>query len=391
LPIVPRQLMLFSRLLAAISFLGFMFAAAGTLRLALAEYTSWPVAAGNGRYYQDLAERQPAKAQTALRTAVLVNVRDSASWIALGLAAERDGDMDQAAACLLQAEKIDRQYLPAWTAANFFFRRADNAEFWRAAQRAAAMSYDDPTPLIELADHREPPAIASLERLGDTPRLERGYLHFLIGQGRWREAQEVAARLSFRGDARDRELLLNFIDHLIAANEGQAALAVWNGLRPFAALERARRGTLVNRDFRSSPSGHGFDWRVTEPPGGWSRWHPSRLEFWLTAATPDACTLPEQWVALDRGRYRLRFAYRTEALAAETGLRWVLIKNGRAEAVSPSLANAPQPISNASRTEWSFRVFGAGLYRLGLVNSRVPGTTHQEGHVEFAFAGLEML
>jgi hypothetical protein len=299
----------------------------------------------------------------------------------LGLAAERDGDIKQAADCFLEAEKVDRQYLPAWTSANFFFRRGNDLRFWRAATRAAAMSYDDPAPLIELADHREPNAIASLERLGGSARLERGYLRFLISQSRWREAAEMAARLSLRSDAFDRELLLDFTDRLIGANESETALAAWNGLRQFAAPDRAGRGILVNRNFQRQPSGHGFDWRVTEPPRGSVHWEPSRLEFSLAESTPDTCTLLGQWVVLDRGRYRLRFHYRTVGLVEDNGFRWILLHGGRVQASSTALANV---------AEWNFGVTKAGLYELAWIYSRVPGTTHRQGRAELAFAGLEM-
>src|SRR5579859_7779669 len=190
--------MLSSRIFAGVSFLGFGFALAGTLRLASAE-CAWrwgtlpsaqlAMTIGSARQFADLAERQPALAGNALRTAVRLNPRDSMAWMALGLLAERDGDMEHAADCLIEAEKVDRQYLPAWTSGNFFFRRANDLQFWRAAARAAAMSYDDLAPLIDLADRREPNALAALERLGDSARLERGYLHFLIGQNRWPEAE----------------------------------------------------------------------------------------------------------------------------------------------------------------------------------------------------------
>jgi tetratricopeptide (TPR) repeat protein len=371
--------MLYSRLFAGITFCVFALALAGTLRLAFAE-RAWPVAIGNARHFKDLAEQQPASARSALRAALQLNPRDSAAWMALGLVAERDGDMQQAADYLLEAEKVDRQYLPAWTSANFFFRRANDLQFWRAAQRAAAMSYDDPAPLLELADHRAPNAVAALDRLGDTARLERGYLYFLIGSSRWQEAEEVAARLESRGDPRDHELLLNFTGRLIEADAGAAALAVWNGLQQSPAPDRASRGTLVNPHFERQPSGQGFDWRVTKPPRGSAHWEPSKLEFSLAESGPDACTLLEQWVVLDPGGYRLRFDYRTEGLAKETGLRWTLLRGGRVEASSPVLANI---------TEWNFQVIKAGLYELAWIYNRVPGTTHQEGRAELAFAALE--
>jgi hypothetical protein len=306
--------------------------------------------------------------------------------MAFGLAAERDGDMQQAADYFLEAEKVDRQYLPAWTSANFFFRRVNDLQFWRAASRAAAISYDDPAPLIELADHREPSAIAALERLGESARLERGYLHFLIGRSRWREAEAVAARLCSRGDARDPELLLTFTDRLIDANEGGAALAAWNGLHPYPDPDRASSGRLLNENFKRQPSGHGFDWRVTVPPRGSVHWERSKLEFWLAESIPDACTLLEQWVVLEPGHYRLRFEYRTEGLAEDTGLRWTLLQGGRVEASSAAWAQA----SNATAAEWNFPVAKAGLYELTWIYSRVPGTTRQEGRAQLSLAGLEM-
>ena len=380
--------MFYSRLFAGISFLGFGLALAGTLRLAVGE-RGWPMATGNARHFEDLAQRQPALARSALRTVTQINPRDSAAWMELGLAAERDSDIEQAADYFLEAEKVDQQYLPAWTSANFFFRRSNDLQFWRAARRAAAMSYDDPAPLIELADYREPNAIAALGLLGDSAHLERGYLRFLIVRGRWTEAAEVAARLSLHGDARDQGLLLHFTDRLIEANEGEAALTAWNRLQQFPTPDRARRGTLVNGNFKRRPSEQGFDWRVTEPPQGSVHWEPSKLEFWLAESTPDACTLLEQWVMLDPGRYRLRFDYLTEGLAGDTGLRWTLLHGGREEASSAVLAQAPRRVPNGDAAEWNFRVTKAGLYLLTWIYTRVPGTTHREGHVELAFAGLE--
>ena len=201
----------------------------------------------------------------------------------------------------------------------------------------------------------------------------------------------MAARLASLHDTRDTELLMNFTDRLIVAGKEEAALAAWNGLQRFPALDPARSGVLVNGNFRSQPSGHGFDWQVTAPPGGSAHWEPARLRFWLTGSTPDACVLLEQWVVLAPGRYRLQFAYQTEGLAEETGLRWILSHGAREEAASPVLAQAPGPASSGPKIEWSFGAAKAGLYQLQLVYVRVPGTTHIEGRAEFDSVGLEAL
>jgi len=347
------------------------------------------VADGCGRSLAEVSRQRELLrifGQTGARAGRKLFARGGAAEPARQLEAERTGHADEATLSVLEAERVDRQYLPAWTAANVFFRQSNDVQFWRAAARAAAMSYDDPAPLIDLADHREARALNALDQLGDTPRLERGYLHFLIRAGRWEEAQEIAARLTRRREAQDTELLMSFTDRLIAAGKTEAALAVWND------LERSRRVMgLTNGDFASQPSGHGFDWRVTAPPSGSARWEPARLRFWLTGSTPDACVLLGQWVPLAGGQYRLQFGYRTEGLAQETGLRWTLARETREEAASPVLARSPEPLSHGHKTEWNFKVVKAGLFRLQLVYVRVPGTTHTEGRAEFGSVGLERL
>ena len=114
-----------------------------------------------------------------------------------------------------------------------------------------------------MVDHREARAAAALERLGDTARLERGYLRFLMAQERWAEAEGVAAKLAARNAPEDGELLESFTDRLIAVGKVETSLQLTNG------------------DFRVRPSGHGFDWRVRAQPGGASSWEPGRLRFWL--------------------------------------------------------------------------------------------------------------
>jgi Tfp pilus assembly protein PilF len=65
--------------------------------------------------------------------------RSSSAWIDTGLAAEEAGDYAGAERSLLEAARIDRQHLPAWSLANFYFRRGDPASFWPWARRAAAL------------------------------------------------------------------------------------------------------------------------------------------------------------------------------------------------------------------------------------------------------------
>jgi tetratricopeptide (TPR) repeat protein len=347
-------------MVATALFLGFVFAAGGALYFAIA------------------ARPPEALARNALREAVRLNPRDSGAWIALGLEAEQAGHPKEAERCLAEAEKADRQYLPAWTSANFFFRRGDDPQFWRAAAHAAAMSYDDPAPLIALADRMEARAVKALDRLGDTVRLERGYLHVLIGGARWSEAQEVAARLLARGDPQDLELLLALTDRLITAGEGDAARNVWNALRGDSEVAGVTNGSFVTQ-----PAGHGFDWTMTAPPRGSVKWDRGRVRFWMG----DSGVLLNQWMLLAAGQYRLRIAYRTEGLGVESGLRWSMVHEAREEARSQML---PQALGGAT-VDWGFRVSRRSLFQLRFLYARQPGNTLREGGAEVDSVSLETL
>lgn len=186
-----------------------------TIRLALAE--------ANFRRYPEVALHEPfwLRAENLardnslpdqLRAAVSLNPRLSSAWIYLGLDAEADGNLPEAEAELLQAARVDRQYLPAWTLANFYFRRGDRAKFWPWAGRAAALTFDDYRPLLRLADTFETSPREVATRLAGGAQLLRAYLDLLIGAGRLGPAQEIAGLLAALNDPSDRNRLADFAD-----------------------------------------------------------------------------------------------------------------------------------------------------------------------------------
>jgi hypothetical protein len=108
---------------------------------------------------------------------------------------------------LLQAARVEHQYLPAWTLANFYFRCGDSAKFWPWAQRAAALTYDDYRPLLRLADTLETSPQIVATQLGGDSRLLRAYMDLLIGLGQLDKAREIARLLEARHDPADRARL----------------------------------------------------------------------------------------------------------------------------------------------------------------------------------------
>jgi len=183
-----------------------------TIRLAVAEtqFRRDPDLAAQTPYWlraPNLAGYESSPAE--LRASVSLNPRLSSAWIHLGLDAEGDGNLAEAESDLLQAARFDHQYLPAWTLANYYFRRGDSAKFWPWAQRAAVLTYDDYRPLLRLADTLETSPQMVATRLGGDSRLLRAYMDVLIGFGQLDKAGEIARLLEARHEPADRARLVD--------------------------------------------------------------------------------------------------------------------------------------------------------------------------------------
>src|SRR5579862_563907 len=78
-----------------------------------------------------------------LQRAAAAGPRSSAPRIQLGLEFESRGDFATADSWLLDAARVDHQYEPAWTLANFYFRRGNAEQFWKWMRAALQVSYGD--------------------------------------------------------------------------------------------------------------------------------------------------------------------------------------------------------------------------------------------------------
>jgi hypothetical protein len=138
----------------------------------------------------------------ALIAAHRIHPRDTVTSLHLGLELERSGDLAQAETILLDATQFDRQYQPAWTLANFYFRRSNPEQFWVWAARAVDLAADS-RPLLRLANRLSSDPRALIARLGDRPEVLRPYLDLLIGESRLEDAHEVATLLRAHNDPAD--------------------------------------------------------------------------------------------------------------------------------------------------------------------------------------------
>lgn len=371
---------------------GFLFfgcAALAAIRLAIADTISrretvgtisraialeWPVP--DAELELTLAEVDPQHAREALDLAAKANPQSSAVWIALGLLEEAGGEPSHAEHSLKRAAQVDRQYLPAWTLANFYFRRADRDQFWGWADRAAALVYDDFRPLLGLADQFEPDPGRMLAHFHDARRLRPTYLDFLIGAKRLDAAQQVAREMA--EDRANDPYLIALADRQLRAGNALAAIELWNIASGFPVIDPSARRILTNGDLRRAPLNLGFDWRVGQIDGVFQTWKPSELIFTLSGSQPEACVLLQQTIDLPRGHFRLRFDYLSPD-GSTTGVRWALDNS-----------EGP-PIESGSR--WMEGTFDLprveGLRDLKLTYRREPGTTRTEGRIELRNLRLE--
>jgi len=108
-----------------------------------------------------------------------LNPRSSGAWIARGLVAERLRDFAGAAQSARDKPRASiASILPAWTLRKLLFPACDRLSFWESARRAASLAYDDPAPLLTLADR-----VGRMDRLEPTARPSH---HWGLGQTRTR-------------------------------------------------------------------------------------------------------------------------------------------------------------------------------------------------------------
>jgi tetratricopeptide (TPR) repeat protein len=342
---------------------------------------------GQAEYYARLAFLEPGQNKTAameaLQRAVALNPSDAPSWIELGLRYEAAGSPPLAEKCLLRAAVEDRQYFPRWTLANYYCRANEVDRFWFWAKQAAGMVHDDPAPLFRLCGR-----VAEDGALIDRLNISRGdlraaYLEYLLHQGRLDLIGPASRHLLHATGHSDVPLLLRTCDRLLESKNVVSALEIWNGLAerhriPFGRLQVATGEVLTNGDFRSSPVSQGFDWRLPPTNGvGASADESGGLRLSFSGSQSEDCEPLVQFVPVQENTdYELKSEYRTEGIAAVSGLDWRITDQnaGRTLADAHALSGESGRIAFATPA-------GCHIARVALAYRRVPGTTRIEGSI----------
>ncbi len=289
----------------------------------------------------------------------------SAPRIRLGLGAELRGDFDTAEKQLLVAARLDRQFEPRWTLANFYFRRGNAEEFWKWMYAALEVSYGDRRPAFDLCWRMNGEAAEILSRaIPERREVIGAYLGYLLETHRVMAMSPVARKVAAGNDSRDIALLLAACDALIDAKRAAEASELWRAM-----------GYSLPVTFAAPRVGAGFDWRPLPIQGGVhvNVDQPRPMHrITLSGQQPESCELLRRFENLRAGvRYTLRWEARTQGLASPSGVAWSI--GGERVAVTSS--------EGGSAGELAF-VAPSDLTPLTLVYERPPGEVRAEGSVE---------
>lgn len=286
---------------------------------------------GNADYHRWLAisllAKDPRASAAEFRKAVRLNPWDAASRMRTASLQEAAGRNADAERELLEAQKVDRTFVPRWALANFYFRHNEVEEFWNWERSALAVSFGERAPIFELASATGEVQLS--RRLAiNTASIWESYLAWGLKRLPAEEIGIAALKLVQAGHT-EPGLAGQACERLLDAGAVDSALEVWNAgvkARIFSGGE-ALRGRVTNGSFSNPPSGLGFDWTVNPPKGGFVVRANSQggLRIHFNGEQCEQCALLTQHVAVSPGAcYRLLTKYSIYEGTPGSGLHWIV-------------------------------------------------------------------
>jgi len=301
-----------------------------------------------------------------LERAARVNPLSSAPRLRLGLAAEARGDFPGAEKWLLDAARVDRQFEPRWTLANFYFRRERRGEFWKWMRAALEVSYGDRRLAFDLCWRMsQNPEEVLAQAIPERHEVLAAYLYYVMDQHR-EAAGAAALTLVDLHDRSDVPQLETACDLFIDDGKVVEARELWRQ------MGHAQTGLIYNGDFATEPSGHGFDWRPSRAEGIAYVSLPGSYRIQLSGKQPESTELLRQFVALQPGKiYSLRWEARTQGLGSPSGIEWT----------AGATRGALEPAEDFRAGTMDFKA-EAALVPITLAYRRPTGQARAEGSVE---------
>lgn len=295
-----------------------------------------------------------------------LNPMSSAPRIRMGLAREMAGDGAGAEKWLLDAARVDHQFEPRWTLANFYFRAGRRNDFFKWIHLALERSYGDRTPAFDLCWRMSTDAREIFDHaIPESHPVIAAYLLYLSQTKRLEGAILAAKRLAAYRSADDLPLLYGLCDQLIEARD-PSAVAIWE------LTQNAAPNGVFNGDFKTVPIEHGFDWRTIQTPGITHIDVGGGHRIAVNGQEPESCTLLRQALKTAVGkRYRLTWESRTSGIKAPSGLEWRVSPDRAVIVSSDDWSPGELKFSATQNFSW-----------LDLAYQRPVGESRAEGYVE---------
>lgn len=328
-------------------------------------------------YYMRLAQLDQDHTKALLERTVELNPFNAQANIELGLRYEAEGDLTRAERQLLAAYDVDHTYLPRWSLANYYFRRDNMPEFWKWARSAAAMPSDDIGGLLELCwrASASPDEIAAA-LMNQKPEFLRQLVRFLLAKNQPGAASQVASNLMRVGDAKsDLNVMLSVVDESVSQGDSSAAISIWKNVAASGWIT-ADSTIPNNAHFGREPIQSRFDWLLPEYNGLHSWPGEKGLQTEFSGDEPESCTIAEQAIVLDKGRYVLNSEFQSSGIEPGTGVKWQVIdpKSQNTLSESDDLSS-----NEMRRAELEFSVSEPTILLLRLSYRRALGTVRVAG------------
>lgn len=282
--------------------------------------------------YRALLTGNPDDAVNQFRRALRDDPAFAYRWSDLGEALAARADVPQAAYCFRRAvELAPGSPQIAMRAANFAFRTGDTASGIRLSSAVLRLTPDFDAMVFSSWMRLGGDLKLVLDGgVGTNPRAAEALFRFLLSDRQSPESAEKARAETWawlEAHSKVNEALARtWVDWLIAHHREADAVPVW---KRYAASDPqwAVRDWIDNGGFEKTPSGDGFDWRITDPAGVKTAVDPSvahsgrsslRLDFDGTVNVEFQHVA--QRVAPPPGRYRLSAWVKTADLSTDQGV-----------------------------------------------------------------------
>jgi hypothetical protein len=319
-----------------------------------------------------------------VRRAVALNPSNYEALILVGLGEESAGNTSEAEHDLLAAARMDKDYLPRWTLANFYFRQGNLDALFQWANDGLVVAVGDVTGLFRLLWTATDDGQRILATIPEREHVRIQYLTWLTDQGRLAAGVPVAADIVARWPLSGKDAAVYFVERLALKGDVEDATRLWNVLAvrsivptridPFAGQ------SLVNSDFRTAPLNRGLDWHLISVDGVRTEFTRPGMRFEFSGHEAEQCDLMQQLSVLAPGRkYRFNYSWEGRGIEAGTGLRWRIM-----DAIAGAEITGPTPDIFGSGGNGAFQFAvpqNVGLCRISLRYTRRPGTLRIEGWI----------